>query len=134
MTFDEAVAKWEVAKSSGPLTRSMFVSPFKGVSDEEYNRRLYLDRTFSSIVEELRKEYAPTIEMTPDEYAAYEYYKDNTDNYAEPLAQWILSLYEDVTPDDYYGMYGEYDVDDQRDIIRFVHVWEHPELIKVVEK
>ncbi|MFT8756184.1 hypothetical protein [Leuconostoc pseudomesenteroides] len=64
MTFDEAVREYELRSSIGPLVQGIKISPFVNVPQQEYDRVKFMNRLFYSIIEQLREEYAPTVEMT----------------------------------------------------------------------
>ncbi|WP_349625779.1 hypothetical protein [Leuconostoc citreum] len=74
------------------------------------------------------------VEMTKEQFEKLQHFKANDENFANPLAQLILSLYEDVSGGDDWGIYDGWDVDDQDEIIMYVNAWQHPETIKVVDE
>lgn len=71
MTFDEAVREYQLRSSIGPLVQGMKLSPFVNVPQQEYDRVKFLNNLFYEIINKLRKEYAPTIEMTKEQYKIF---------------------------------------------------------------
>lgn len=72
------------------------------------------------------------IKLTQDEYDGMVYYKENSENLANPLAQWLISFYKDFSVGDELGVYDGYDVDDQDDLIRYVNAWQRPDDVVIV--
>lgn len=116
MKFDEAIEELEN-------------SYFEGVSP-----KLITLSDALMVINQLRQEYAPTIEMTKAQYETLMYYKHNEENHANPLAQLLLSLYEDVGGGDDWGLYDGWDVDEESELVLYVEAWLHPETIKVVDE
>ena len=74
-----------------------------------------------------------TVEMTKEQFEKLQYFKANDENFANPLAQLILSLYEDVGGGDDWGLYDGLDVDDQDEIIMYAYAWKNPNDIVVID-
>ncbi|MFL2114410.1 hypothetical protein [Leuconostoc carnosum] len=68
LTFDEAVREYQLRSSIGPLVQGVQLSPFVNVPQQEYDQVKFLNNLFYEIINKLRKEYAPTIEMTQEQY------------------------------------------------------------------
>ncbi|MCT3059054.1 hypothetical protein EFN72_07240 [Leuconostoc citreum] len=68
LTFDEAVREYQLRSSIGPLVQGMKLSPFVNVPQQEYDRVKFLNNLFYETINKLRKEYAPTVEMTKEQH------------------------------------------------------------------
>ena len=113
-TFDDAVKQWNKGSANGPLVSGIMASPLRNVPQQEYDRVKFMNRLFYSIIEQLREEYAPTVEMTKSEYEIFSKAKVNEDS-----ADWL-----DAVEWDRVGYkYPE-----------FFAAWLHPETIKVVDE
>lgn len=78
-TFDDAIKQWNKGSANGPLASGIMASPLRNVPQQEYDRVKFMNRLFYSIIEQLREEYAPTVEMTEEQKFYWE--KANENNF-----------------------------------------------------
>ena len=119
LTFDEAVREYQLRSSIGPLVQGMKLSPFVNVPQQEYDRVKFLNNLFYETINKLRKEYAPTVEMT----------KGQAKTILDPEeGKNITDLLTDEVPNFDY-LFWEPLTDKQ-----VVQAWLHPETIKIVDE
>lgn len=118
MTFDESMREYQLRSSIGPLVQGMKLSPFVNVPQQEYDRVKFLNNLFYEIINKLRQEYAPTIEMTKHEKKYLLHYLNNSSFYS--LIADIFSL----ETDDFEKLSDE----------DLMQAWLHPETIKIIEE
>lgn len=125
MTFDEAVRDYKLRSSIGPLVQGIKISPFVNVPQQEYDRVKFLNNLFYETIDKLRKEYAPTIEMTQNQYDWI------TDEYAqEDIVETVANLsVDDILRENFHASFW-YPLT-QREVVQ---AWLHPETIKVVDE
>ncbi len=68
--------------------------------------------------------------MTNDQFEKLQYFKKNNENFANPSAQLILSLYEDIDGGNKWGRCMN--VDNCNEIPMYVNACLHPATIKIV--
>ncbi|MEM0561988.1 hypothetical protein [Leuconostoc mesenteroides] len=110
MTFDEAIAKVGTYLKNNDLSNS------------DNNERF-----FYIILNDLRQEYAPTVEMTKKQYNTFKWHKDNLDFSA------CLGTFQNYNGETRMGIKFDNlkgDLSDE-DIMQ---AWLHPETIKVVDE
>lgn len=117
MTFDEAVREYQLRSSIGPLVQGMKLSPFVNVPQQEYDRVKFLNNLFYETINKLRKEYAPTVEMTKRQARVFKLYYDSEKPFDKSEFECI----------DNYFMKSI----NKKDLMR---AWLHPEIIKVVDE
>ncbi|KQB82462.1 hypothetical protein [Leuconostoc lactis] len=110
MTFDEAIAKVGTYLKNNDL------------SNADNN-----DRFFYIILNDLREEYAPTVEMTKKQYDTLKWYKDNLD-FAACLGTFQNYNGETRMGNKFDDLKGELSDED------IMQSWLHPETIKVVDE
>lgn len=117
-TFDDAIKHWNRESVRGPLVSGIVASPLRNVPQQEYDRVKFMNRLFYSIIEQLREEYAPTIEMT------------------EAGKNALLSSLEDEEFETFFDFieYGAYRYRGEVSIDDLMRAWLHPELIKVTDE
>lgn len=113
MTFDEA---WnQVVDSSLPFQ----------IPDEASDAEVLIS-DLSDIFEELKQEYAPTVEMTQEQYQQFIDFRNRTDSvqtHAVTLHD-KRTKYPEFLNDLVGGVYGRL----------FLQAWLHPETIKIVDE
>ncbi|MGZ0002178.1 hypothetical protein ACXJ5A_08455 [Leuconostoc mesenteroides] len=110
MTFDEAIAKVGTYLKNNDLSNS------------DNNERF-----FYIILNDLRQEYEPTVEMTKKQYNTFKWHKDNLDFSA------CLGTFQNYNGETRMGIKFDNlkgDLSDE-DIMQ---AWLHPETIKVVDE
>ncbi|MBZ1527801.1 hypothetical protein [Leuconostoc mesenteroides] len=110
MTFDEAIAKVGTYLKNNDLSNS------------DNNERF-----FYIILNDLRQEYAPTVEMTKKQYNTFKWHKDNLDFSA------CLGTFQNYNGETRMGIKFDNlkgDLSDE-DIMQ---AWLHPETIKIVDE
>lgn len=116
-TFDDAIKHWNRESANGPLVPGIVASPFRNVPQQEYDRVKFMNRLFYSIIEQLREEYAPTVEMTKHQKFVFMRLHENK----KPVFVDIDTVYN--TPE-----FASIDTD------LLILAWFHPEIIKVVDE
>lgn len=124
MTFDEAVREYQLRSSIGPLVQGMKLSPFVNVPQQEYDRVKFLNNLFSETINELRKEYAPTVEMTKEDKQSLLDLKSRATFYFfnQSIKKWQQDRIGLQMP------YGGLTED------KLMSAWLHPETIKIVDE
>ncbi|MCM6831236.1 hypothetical protein [Leuconostoc mesenteroides] len=126
MTFDEAVREYQLRSSIGPLVQGMKLSPFVNVPQQEYDRVKFLNNLFYEIINKLRKEYAPMVEMTKEQH-----------DYIAPLIKEGKELGATFTEfwEVYKYMGASKKIDRTFDSQEHaMQAWLHPETIKIVDE
>ncbi|WP_251920664.1 hypothetical protein [Leuconostoc citreum] len=120
MTFDEAIEQMEELQgSAGYATYGVpEANNFSGYDVHEYLNAA------NEIINNLRKEYAPTVEMTQEQYQQFINFRKRTDSvqtHAVTLHD-KKTKYPEFLNDLVGGVYGRL----------FLQAWLHPETIKVI--
>lgn len=114
MTFDEAIKY---------VKENSFIPSYEDVY--KYNSVTDLDDVID-ILEKLREEYAPTVEMTKEQYEQFVEFRKKTD-FVQSHAVTLIkrnTKYPKFLNDSIGGICGK----------EFLQVWSHPETIKVVDE
>lgn len=127
LTFDEAVREYQLRSSIGPLVQGMKLSPFLNVPQQEYDRVKFLNNLFYETINKLRKEYAPTVEMTKTEknniLSSKKYGLSFINFYADVMHQSTAIKFGVQTNPELYKSFSEE---------KLMQAWLHPETIKVI--
>lgn len=123
-TFDDAIKHWNRESARGPLVSGIVASPIRNVPQQEYDRVKFMNRLFYSIIEQLREEYGPTVEMTELQREYWE--KANENNFK--------ALDKKTTSGLFFG-----DMPDKKTTLTLtvrqsINAVLHPETIKVTDK
>lgn len=110
MTFDEAIAKVGTYLKNNDLSNS------------DNNERF-----FYIILNDLRQEYAPTVEMTKKQYNTFKWHKDNLDFSAclGTFQNYNGETRMEIKFDNLKGDLSDEDI---------MQAWLHPETIKIVDE
>lgn len=115
MTFDESIAKVGTYLKNNDLSNS------------DNN-----DRFFYIILNDLQKEYAPTVEMTKKQYEVWNVSLERSKKHKGDFIYFIDVLdNESSFQDNVFREKLEYFIDDSKPLMQ---VWLHPETIKIVNK
>ena len=125
MTFDEAMREYQLRSSIGPLVQGIQLSPFVNVPQQEYDRVKFLNNLFYETINKLRKEYAPTIEMTKTQYRFI-----NSEYEQKNIVDAVANLtVDEILKENFHKSFWE--PLSQGEVVQ---AWLHPETIKLVDE